>query len=124
MGEMENYCDMCRHTKIGKYSSSAEKEYVEYIMPQEHGNHTKTKTLSMDCGIEFIGDEEFEFNVSQYTSEALTKASHINEIITNHKTNVRIDYKVSGTGSNSCGPHLMEKYRLNKGSFRFSFYIK
>ena len=124
MGEMENYCDMCRHTKIGKYSSSAEKEYVKYIMPQEHGNHTKTKTLSMDCGIEFIGDEEFEFNVSQYTSEALTKASHINEIITNHKTNVRIDYKVSGTGSNSCGPQLMEKYRLNKGSFRFSFYIK
>lgn len=46
MGEKENYCDMCHHTKIGKYSSSAEKEYVNYIMPQEHGNHTKTRMLS------------------------------------------------------------------------------
>lgn len=124
MGEMENYCDMCRHTKIGKYTSSAEKEYVNYIMPQEHGNHTKAKTLLMDCGIEFIGDEEFEFNVSQYTSEALTRALHINELVTNHKTNLRVDYKASGTGSGSCGPQLMEKYRLNKGPFSFSFYIK
>ena len=66
MGEMENYCDMCHHTKIGKYSSTAENEYVNYIMPQEHGNHTKTKILTMGCGLEFIGDSEFEFNVSQY----------------------------------------------------------
>ena len=124
MGEMENYCDMCRHTKIGKYNSTAEKEYVNYIMPQEHGNHTKTKTLLMDCGIEFIGNEEFEFNVSKYTSEALTEAMHINELVTNHKTNVRIDYKASGTGSASCGPQLMEKYRLNKEPFSFSFCIK
>lgn len=124
MGEMENYCDMCRHTKIGKYESSAENEYVNYIMPQEHGNHTKTKLLKMGCGLEFVGDSEFEFNVSEYTSEVLTAAMHIDEIIKNNKTNVRIDYKVSGIGSNSCGPQLLEKYRLGKGDFVFSFFIK
>lgn len=124
MGEMENYCDMFHHAKIGEYRSTAEKEHVNYIVPQEHGNHTKTKKLSMDCGVEFIGDTEFEFNVSRYTSEVLTKALHINELVTNHRTNVRVDYKVSGIGSNSCGPQLLEKYRLNKGQFRFSFFIK
>ncbi|MCR4719917.1 MAG: DUF4981 domain-containing protein [Firmicutes bacterium] len=124
MGEMENYCDMCRHTKIGKYSSTAENEYVNYIMPQEHGNHTRTKMLKMGCGLEFIGDSEFEFNISEYTSDELTRATHINELVKSNRTNVRVDYMVSGIGSNSCGPQLLEKYRLKKGKFSFSFYIK
>lgn len=124
MGEMENYCDMCHHAKIGKYKSTAKKQYVNYIMPQEHGNHTRTKVLTMDCGLEFIGDTEFEFNVSEYTSEALTKATHINELVKNKRTNVRVDYKVSGLGSNSCGARLMEKYWLKRGKFEFSFFIK
>lgn len=124
MGEHENYCDMHYHTKIGKYHSSAAREYVNYIVPQEHGNHTRTKYLKMDCGIEFIGQPEFEFNVSEYTADALTEAMHINELKKNGLTNVRIDYKVSGLGSNSCGPELLEKYRLNKGPVYFSFVVK
>ena len=124
MGDMENYCDMCHHAKMGLYQSNAKGEYVNYIMPQEHGNHCRTKMLTMDCGIQFIADSEFECNVSEYTSEALTKAEHINELQKNNKTNVRIDYKVSGIGSNSCGPQLLEKYRLTKGKVEFSFYLK
>jgi beta-galactosidase len=93
-------------------------------MPQEHGNHTKTKKLAMGCGLEFIGDSEFEFNVSEYTSEALSNAMHINELVKNNKTNLRIDYKVSGIGSNSCGPQLLEKYWLKKGKLAFSFFVK
>ena len=124
MGDGENYCDMHYHAKMGQYTSTAADEYVNYIMPQEHGNHTRTKNLRFDCGIEFMGEPEFEFNVSEYTTEALSEAMHIDELVKNGKTNVRIDYKVSGIGSNSCGPELIEKYRLNKGSFKFSFFIK
>ena len=124
MGEMENYCDMHYHTRMGLYNSTAADEYVDYIMPQEHGNHTKTKKLTMGCGLEFIGVPEFEFNVSQYTSDELTYAKHIDEIKPNGKTNLRIDYKVSGIGSASCGPALLPKYQLGKGKFNFSFYIK
>jgi len=124
MGDGENYCDMHYHAKIGQYSSTAEKEYVNYIMPQEHGNHTRTKKLTMGSGLEFVGDGEFEFNVSQYTSEALTTAMHTDELIKNGKTNLRIDYMVSGIGSASCGPQLIEKYRLKKEPFEFSFFIK
>lgn len=86
--------------------------------------HRRTEEACEDYGLNFIGDSEFEFNVSEYTSEVLTNAMHINELVKNNRTNLRIDYKVSGIGSNSCGPQLLEKYRLNKESFIFSFYIK
>ena len=34
-----------------------------------------------------------------------------------------IDYRQSGIGSGSCGPQLLEKYRLNEESFDFKVRI-
>ena len=123
MGENENYIDMNHHSQIDWYFSNAAKEYVNYIMPQEHGNHTKTKLLKMNNGLKFSTDNEFEFNVSEYTAEALIAATHTDEIVKNGATNIRIDYKVSGVGSGSCGPQLIEKHQLNEKEISFSFYI-
>lgn len=122
MGPYENYIDMCRHVSFGKYESTAEKEYVPYIRPQEHGNHTNTHFLEID-GIKLTGDEGFNFNVSEYDSEALTYAMHTDELKKNGYTNVRVDRFVAGIGSNSCGPSLDDKYKVPFGKFSFTFYI-
>ncbi len=124
MGDKENYCDMNRHAKVGMYHSTADEEYVPYIVPQEHGNHTKAKLLQMGNGIEFLSDGEFEFNVSSYTSYALEKAMHTDELVKNGRTNIRIDYKTSGIGSASCGPRMIEKYQLRDKEISFSFFIR
>lgn len=124
MGEGENYRDMHHHARVGMYESSASNEYVPYVMPQEHGNHTKTKLLKMENGITFRTDGEFEFAVSEYSKEALTDAMHTDELYKNGYVNVRIDYKVSGIGSGSCGPQISDKYRLKEKEISFEFYIK
>lgn len=124
MGDSECYCDMNCHAKVGMYKSSAQKEYVPYIYPQEHGNHIRTKMLKMDSGLTFATDGEFEFSVSEYTSDALTNATHTDELIKNGCTNVRIDYKVSGIGSHSCGPRLSQKYQVKDKEILFKFCIK
>ena len=59
-----------------------------------------------------------------HLSEALFEAQHINELKSNGTTHVRIDYKNSGLGSHSCGPELMEKYRVLGKNIDFSFSIK
>ena len=123
MGPMENYLDMCHHTRMGMYESSASKEYVNYIVPQEHGNHTKCRMLEMDGGLCFRSNEDFEINVSEYTSDILENARHTDELIKTGLTNIRVDYKVSGLGSNSCGPELLKKYRLDEKEIQFKFYI-
>ena len=65
-----------------------------------------------------------EFNVSHYTAKMLMKANHWDELKKADFTNIRIDYKNSGIGSNSCGPELLEKYRLSEKEIRFAFYIR
>ena len=107
---------------IGLYESNSENEYVNYVRPQEHGNHNKTVMLSIGK-IKFVTDSEFEFNVSDYSTAQLYKAEHTDELLKDGYTHLRIDYKVSGIGSNSCGPELDEKYQLIEKHIKFNFSV-
>ena len=120
MGPEENYADMRAFARMGLFHSSAADEYVNYVKPQEHGNHTNTKELVFDNGLAFTGDG-FEFNVSEFDALDLSRAKHIDELKKNGAVNVRIDYKVSGIGSNSCGPALLERYQLKEKQIDFAF---
>ena len=122
-GPIESYQDMCHWSNIGLYESSAEKEYVNYVYPQEHGNHNEVKMLRIGK-LEFTSETGFECNVSKYDTETLYVANHTDELQADGKTHLRIDYKVSGLGSNSCGPELLEKYRLKEKEIQFAFSVK
>lgn len=120
-GPIENYCDMHHAALKGMYSSNVDREYVEYARPQEHGNHFDTKSLKI--GKLCFSGESFEFNVSKYSIRAIYDAWHTDELKEDGKTHLRIDYKVSGIGSASCGPALNEKFRLKEKEIEFSFKI-
>lgn len=123
-GDGENYCDMKYHTRIGFFESDADKEYVNYIYPQEHGNHIDTKLLKIRDGLCFTTEKTFEFNVSHYDAVKLMRANHTDEIEKEDATIIRIDYKGSGIGSASCGYGLNDKYKLNdKRIENFSFSV-
>ena len=55
MGPEENYRDMCTHATMGLYESDAKKEYVNYVKPQEHGNHMGTKVSLYERRTYFYG---------------------------------------------------------------------
>jgi beta-galactosidase len=120
-GPHESYRDLCHAGCVGFYESSAEKEYVPYVRPQEHGNHTSVRWLRIG-DLEFAADD-MEINVSRFSTAALTKAEHTNELVADGYTHLRIDYKVSGIGSHSCGPQLEQRYRLDEKQICFRFSI-
>ena len=121
-GPYESYRDLCHAGRIGLFESNPKREYVHYVRPQEHGNHTAARWLRIG-GLEFAADE-MEICVSQYSTAALTKAEHTDELVADGKTHLRIDYKVSGIGSNSCGPELEKMYRLDEKQIAFHFTIR
>lgn len=127
-GFYENYEDSSHLSPIGKYESDTEKEYVPYVKPQEHGNHGETVYLQIydedGIGLSFETDEVFSFKVSDYSTEELTVKTHDFDLVKSKDTEVRIDYRVSGLGSNSCGPELLPKYRLSEKNITFEFYVR
>ena len=110
-------------SKMGMYESTAENEYVDYIKPQEHGNHYNTKYLKLGK-FTFTSSKGFEFNVSEYSKEELESKMHNVELQKGKNIHARIDYKVSGIGSNSCGPVLREEYRVNDENIHFELTIQ
>lgn len=119
-GPRDNYPDLSHSSYYGLYESDAESEYVNYPYPQEHGNHCGAKFLRIG-GLQFTSEKGFDFNVSKYATSDLFEACHTDELISDGNIHLRIDYKNSGVGSNSCGPALPEKYRLNEKEITFGF---
>ena len=124
MGPYENYCDMHHASMIDWYESDVDSEFVNYILPQEHGNHTKTKILEIKDGLFFEAADEMDINLSRYSAKTLKDAMHQDELKKDDDITVRIDYKNSGMGSASCGTVLLEQYRLSEKEINFSFCIR
>ena len=123
MGPEECYCDMHLHAALGKYESNTAAEYVPYVVPQEHGNHFDARALHFEHGLRVDSNDRFEFCVSQYSTEALAKTAHAAELRPDGLTHLRIDYRDSGLGSNSCGPDLRDDYALRERSISWSFFL-
>ena len=122
MGPQESYCDKHRASCHGKYSCPIEELHEDYIRPQENGSHYDCDYVILqgkDCGLTVAGADSFSFHASVYTQEELTEKRHNYELVPCGSTVLCIDYAQSGIGSNSCGPGLLKKYRLEEENFRF-----
>lgn len=122
-GPHESYIDKRQSVRKGKFLTTVDEMFENYIMPQENGARYGTEwaivSNEQGMGLQFSASEGFSFNASHFTPEDLTKAAHSWELAKRKETIVHLDYRMSGVGSNSCGPELAEPYRLNDKEFRF-----
>ena len=127
-GPHESYADKKNSTRISRFRTRVSDNFEHYVRPQDNSNHYGTRWANIANiaaqSLVFASADGFEFNAQHYTAKMLTEAAHDYELVPMKETAVYIDYKHSGSGSNSCGPELAEKYRLNEKSFSFSFTIK
>lgn len=127
-GPHESYPDKFASTWKSHFTALVEEMHEDYLMPQENGSHHATEWAFIGndtgLGLLFSSDEGFSFNASHFTPEDLTLAQHPHELIRRKETIVNLDYKMSGLGSNSCGPELLPKYRFEEKRFEFSLRIK
>jgi beta-galactosidase len=128
-GPHESYMDKRQSVKKGKYLLTVDEMFQSYVMPQENGSRYGTEwavvSNELGMGLRFSStSEHFSFNAAHYTPMDLTAAAHTCELAKRKETVVHLDYKVSGVGSSSCGPELLDKYRLAEKEFVFELMIK
>lgn len=123
MGPQESYVDKHRASYHGVFSSPVSAMHEDYIRPQENGSHYDCDYVCVEgkrSGVTVCADNTFSFNASEYTAEELTGKNHNYELVPSGSTVLCIDYLQNGIGSNSCGPRLQEKYRLDDAEFIFA----
>ena len=118
-GPDESYIDKRIHTEVGKFTTTADKNYCHYIKPQESGSHYYTSQISCPL-FDIQSDRPFSFNITPYSTEDLINNAHDYELIKNNSNRkyIYLDDFMSGIGSHSCGPELNKKYRLSKKGSR------
>lgn len=125
-GPFETYPDRKTGARIGTYSSSADDEYVPYIIPQEYGNHTDTRWLKVEdeegSGLIIDSDELFNFSLHKYTTENLSRAMYSYQLIEASYNTLNIDAEMSGVGGTAIRQH--QKYRVPAKSRKFTLTIK
>ncbi|MCB0015367.1 MAG: hypothetical protein KDE34_25800, partial [Anaerolineales bacterium] len=128
-GPVENYRDRKAGTAVGLYSSTVDEQYVPYIMPQENGNKTDVRWLSLTneagVGLKVSADAALmEAGVSHHSTAELFKALHTNEVGRQDAIILNLDHAQAGLGGASCGPATLEQHRLQPGDYKFTFRLE
>jgi beta-galactosidase len=127
-GPWDSYADRKAAAVIGGYESTVTAQYVPYIMPQEHGHKTDTRWLALTAtdghGLKVLGEPVIEFSASHFTANDLFQAKHTYELKPRPEVILNLDHAQRGLGTASCGPDTLERYRLLKSSYQFSYRLQ
>lgn len=97
-----------------------------YPYPQESGSHNNTKFTSLFSDnyiFTMLANELVSFQAIPFKLNEFKNHAHLMKYKSGHVV-FNIDYKMSGLGSNSCGPELQKEYQLNEEEFSYDFILK
>jgi beta-galactosidase len=126
-GPFENYADRKTAADLGLHEGTVAGEYVDYVMPQEHGHHTDTRWLELTTDgknpalLAVEAATSLEFNVTHFSAEDLFAAKHTTDLKARPETILYLDAAHRGLGTASCGPDTLEPYRIAAGKHALSF---
>ena len=129
-GPEENYIDRKTGYNVGLYKSTVEDFFVDYIKPQETGNRTDVRWVSMtnDDGIGLLAKAStpMEFNALEYTPEELTNNLHSYMLPESNRVIWRLNYKQMGLGGgNSWGAKPLDKYQIpSNKTYEYTYTLK
>ncbi len=136
-GPVENYIDRNHSEFLGVYENAVEKEYFEYIRPQESGNHTDVRWFQVlnkeGKGLCFYSNAPMEAAALPYTTAQLDDGyskdkawgRHSGDLIPSGMTSVHIQQRQIGLACvNSWGAWPRKEYRMPYQDYDFTFAIK
>ena len=119
MGPLENYIDRLSGARLGVYAQDVRSNMSRYLNPQECGNRTGVRYLTVHDGkgnglIFSAGNKPFEMSVLPYSAYEIYNATHMEELPEVNYTWVRIIAKQMGVGGDdSWGAPVHGEYMIS-----------
>lgn len=129
-GPGESYWDRKSGTYGAIWSDTVENRFVPYVRPQECGNITDVRWLTVTDeqgeGFYIRGNELLEVCALPYSPDQIDAAEHTYELGESDGTYVRINWHQMGVGGDdSWGGIAHEPYRMPSGRrYEYQFYIQ
>jgi beta-galactosidase len=128
-GPQENYWDRNTAAAVGRYSEQIDHMFFPYIEPQESGNRTDVRWITLTnrdgFGLKASGMPLLSVSAWPFHMEELERRKHPGEIVPSEDVTVNLDYRQMGVGGdNSWGALQHPEYRLPAKPYRYSFRIE
>jgi beta-galactosidase len=126
-GPHENYRDRNRAAMIGIHAGTVTGQYVPYILPQEHGNHTDVRWVTVrndTLCLRATARGAMEFSCSHFTPADLFSSTHTYDLKPRAETFLNLDCLHSGVGTGSCGPGTLPQYQVHPGRYEWSYTLR
>lgn len=133
-GPHENYIDRKADTFMGVWNGKVEEQAFEYYRPQETGNKTDVRWLTLTNrngrGVRVHGAQPLSASATNYKPEDLDpgttkKQQHWKDVEPRHETVLCVDLFQRGVaGLNSWGAKPLDQYRFFGKEYRYSFTIE
>ena len=127
-GPFENYSDRKHSAAISKYNTSVDDMFVPYIRPQDCGNRSDVRWVTVtnreEVGMMITAPDHLNFSALHYSPFDLEKANHPYELTKRPETILTIDVAHNGLGGGSCGPPPMDRYLLKAEKTEFHYTIR
>lgn len=104
-GPHETYWDRKSGARVGVYKGSVDEQFVDYSRPQENGNKTDVRWVSLTndegIGLLAIGMPFLSVSAHHYTITDMEEAKHSYEMIRRPFITIHLDYKQTGVGGDN-----------------------
>ena len=133
-GPGENYWDRKTGSLLGMYKQNVDQQYYPYGRPQESGNKTEVRWLTMTDkvgkGLRFeMADQPFSFSALPYSIDDLDpavdkKQYHSGELVKRDRIFMHVDLQQTGLqGINTWGAMPLAKYQIPFANQEYGYWI-
>jgi len=133
-GPGENYWDRKTASKIGMYNQNVNNQYFPYARPQESGNKSdvrwvsmtdlKGKGLRIEMADSLLNFSALPYSIDDLDPEAEKKQYHSGELVKREKIYMHLDLQQTGVqGIDSWGGIPLEQYRYPYSNHEYSYWI-
>jgi len=128
-GPHENYWDRKAGARVGVWSGTIDEQFVDYSEPQENGNKTDVRWVSLTndsgAGLLVVGEPLIAFSAHHYTTDDLENAKHSYEMEYREDITFNIDMEQTGVGGDdSWGARTHEEYTVWAAPLSYSFRLR
>lgn len=133
-GPQENYVDRQSSSFIGRYEDKVKNQFYPYIRPQETGNKTDVRWLTLldgeGTGLQVIGVQPVAFSALHSSVEDLDpgltkKMLHTIDVFPRKEVYLNIDLKQRGLGGdNTWGLLPYKQYRMLDKQYTYSYVLR
>jgi beta-galactosidase len=125
-GPYETYPDRRTGARVGVFEGTVEEQYVPYLVPQDYGNKTDVRWVSLEnargAGLLAMGEELLNVSAQHYGTDNLSRAWYPFQLRPQDGVTLNLDHRVSGVGGTAVS--VLNEYQTFPRSYEYQVRLR